>query len=78
VRHSPPPVAANVVRQISKIWVVLPVADFTTGFQILLLPQQLPFFFFQSADCTGQAYLFINPNEAPPQTDEVYQLARVV
>jgi hypothetical protein len=56
------------VRQISKIWVVLPVADFTTGFQILLLPQQLPFFFFQSADCTGQAYLFINPSVVNPDT----------
>jgi hypothetical protein len=56
------PPAAFVVRQISKIWVVLEVADFITGFLITESPGRVgvPQYFYQSADCTGQAYLRVN------------------
>jgi hypothetical protein len=47
--------STNVVRQISKTWVSLQVRDFATGF-LIVDPSQSLTYFFQSADCTGQAY----------------------
>ena len=48
----------SVVRQISGIWVLLPVNDFNFGFSVSD-PARV-YFFFQSADCTGTAYLPVN------------------
>jgi hypothetical protein len=59
--------SSYVVRQINKIWVLLPINDFTIGFQILPL-QQVPPFLFQSADCTGPAFMFVNQNAVDPVT----------
>jgi hypothetical protein len=44
-----------VVRQISGIWVELPVADVTTGFQITDNNNTV-YYLYQSVDCAGQAY----------------------
>jgi hypothetical protein len=43
-----------VVRQISGVWLALPVADLATGFA--LQTKRLEYYY-QSSDCTGQAYL---------------------
>jgi hypothetical protein len=51
--------ATLVVRQISGIWVVLRVGDFTTG--IGNGGDDTLTYWYQSADCTDQAYLPLNP-----------------
>jgi hypothetical protein len=47
----------TVVRQISGVWVVLRVIDFTT---VLEDNGHIITYFYQSTDCTGQAYLSLN------------------
>jgi Collagen triple helix repeat (20 copies) len=47
-----------VLRQINGIWVELPVTDITSGFSITPVPSF--FYYYQSVDCTGQAYMFVN------------------
>jgi hypothetical protein len=54
----------TVVRQINGIWVLLGVVDFTSGFQIIVDPSNIMAYFYQSADCTGQAYLPVKLNYA--------------
>jgi hypothetical protein len=49
-----------VVRQISGIWMALPVADLTTGFQIWA-PNNI-LYYYQSDDCTGPAFLPVDQN----------------
>jgi Collagen triple helix repeat (20 copies) len=51
-----------VVRQINGIWVGLPVADYTAGFATFpaITPGELVRYY-QSVDCTGQAYMSVNP-----------------
>jgi hypothetical protein len=56
-----------VVRQINKIWVLLPVFDFTTGFFQTVAPS----FVYQSADCTGSAFMWANPGAVDPVTGGV-------
>jgi hypothetical protein len=53
----------TVVRQINGIWVLLGVVDFTSGFQVVD-PSNTMTYFYQSADCTGQAYLPVKLNYA--------------
>jgi hypothetical protein len=43
-----------VIRQISHVWLSLPLADLATGFALQAKPL---IYYFQSSDCTGQAYL---------------------
>jgi len=52
------PAAHMVIRQIDGVWVGLPVTDFTSGFT----PYDPTSFqyYYPSADCTGQAYMFVN------------------
>jgi hypothetical protein len=52
------PTSINVVRQINGIWMTLPVGDFRTGFQISA-PTEIVYLY-QSIDCTGQTYFFVN------------------
>jgi hypothetical protein len=55
----------SVVRQISGVWVALTVD--LTGFQIWT-PKGLNFiYFYQSVDCTGQAYFPVANIDSPPQ-----------
>jgi hypothetical protein len=50
------PGGLNVVRQINGVWVWLSISDLTTGFQ----PDgSALYYYYQSTDCTGQAYLSI-------------------
>jgi hypothetical protein len=49
-----------VVRQINGIWVWLQIADFKSGFTIVEPANGNLGFAYQSADCTGQAYLPVN------------------
>jgi hypothetical protein len=53
------PTSSNVVRQISGIWVVLSVANFATGFETTDATNIQ--YWYQSIDCTGQAYFAVNP-----------------
>jgi hypothetical protein len=51
---------ATAIRQINGIWMSLPIASLSSGFgdagNILVLV-----YYYQSTDCTGQAYLPVNP-----------------
>jgi hypothetical protein len=49
-----------VIRQIDGIWMGLPVSDFTSGFT-LYNPDNFAYWY-QSSDCTGQAYMPVNGN----------------
>ena len=51
-----------VVRQISRIWVVLTVNDFKAGF--VLYDPSLIQYYYQSTDCTGTAYLPVNTRQS--------------
>jgi hypothetical protein len=48
-----------VIRQISGIWVMIPVGDFKTGFLPVYDPSAIQYYY-QSADCTGVLYLQVN------------------
>jgi hypothetical protein len=52
--------SAFVVRQISGIWVMIPVGDFKTGFVSADISTDAIQFFYQSTDCTGTPYLEVN------------------
>jgi hypothetical protein len=54
----------SVVRQINKVWVVLVVPDLATGF---LVNTNISYWY-QSSDCTGQAYLAVNPETSAAVT----------
>jgi hypothetical protein len=47
-----------VLRQIAGVWVELAVSDPTSGFD----SSPTLTWFYQSSDCTGQAYMYVNPN----------------
>src|SRR5580704_13876603 len=47
-----------VVRQIDGVWVWLSVTDLTIGFDVVQPPAG--FYYYQSVDCVGQAYLPVN------------------
>jgi hypothetical protein len=49
-----------VIRQINGVWVALPVSDFTSGFTNF--DQNQLNYYYQSSDCTGQAYMRPNPS----------------
>jgi hypothetical protein len=51
---------ATVVRQISGIWVSLNVVDLSSGFFVASPPGALPPYYFQSIDCTGQAWMVLS------------------
>jgi hypothetical protein len=53
----------TVMLQIQGIWVTLPVIDPASGF-LSLQPQDLGNWYYQSSDCTGQAYMLINAFES--------------
>jgi hypothetical protein len=55
-----PPAVHMVIRQIDGVWVGLPVTDFTSGFNVSDRTALL--YLYQSADCTGQAYLPVSNN----------------
>jgi hypothetical protein len=48
-----------VIRQIDGVWVGLPVTGFTSGFTVASDPTAFSYFY-QSIDCTGQAYMSMN------------------
>jgi hypothetical protein len=48
-----------VLQQIGGIWVELPVTDFTSGFTSSSDGSNL-LYYYQSTDCTGQAYIYVN------------------
>jgi hypothetical protein len=48
----------GVMLQIQGIWVTLPVSDLASGF-VSALPSDLAMYY-QTNDCTGQAYMFVN------------------
>jgi hypothetical protein len=54
------PAVHMVIRQIDGVWVGLPVTDFTSGFNVSDRTTLL--YLYQSADCTGQAYLPVSNN----------------
>jgi len=64
-----------VVRQMSGVWVALPVGDLTTGFQISSNNNQIHYFY-KSADCTEEAQFLVSPNNT--NTGPVFGVAAVV
>src|SRR5262249_15794946 len=56
-----PPV---VLLKINQAWVALAISDLSAGFDVS--NYQTVTYYFQSNDCTGQAYLFVVPNTPNP------------
>jgi hypothetical protein len=56
---------AYVVRQINKVWVSLEIIDLASGFVVASPTGSPPPYYYQSIDCTGQAYLAGNSNQGP-------------
>jgi hypothetical protein len=49
-----------VIRQIDGVWVAIPASDFTSGFSTFDPNNFVSYY--QSSDCTGQAYMVVNPS----------------